>query len=164
MLFWGLRGTGWPCLPLTLALSLRSSWGCSCPSACAGTSILKTTARSPSTEAPAVSHLPACPQAQGSSGSPWLSSRLTSHLSRLCPSCAGWRWGASWGLDPSPHLSASRLEPQLPSYSVAPPLIARQDSLSNPEKMLPRHPCTGRLGLYLPWELCVLDGGKCIKL
>lgn len=153
-------GAGWPCLPLTLVLSLHSSWGCSCPSACAGTSILKTTARSPSTEAAAVPHLPARPPASGLLRVSRLHSRLTSPLTPPCPSCAGWRGGAFWGQDPSPYLSASRLEPQL---FVAPLLIARWDSLSHPERRRPRHPCTGGLGLELPWELCIWDGEKYIQ-
>lgn len=61
MLLWGPA--------LTVTLSLSSSWGCSCPCSYAGASILKTTARCPSTEAAAV---PTClpdPQPQGSQGS-----------------------------------------------------------------------------------------------
>lgn len=66
VLTWGLWGRGQPGLTLTLAFSLDSFWGCSSPYPCAGTSIPKTTARSPSTEAAAVPTSLPVPQPQGS--------------------------------------------------------------------------------------------------
>lgn len=158
-----LRGPGWPCLPLTVALSPNSSWGCSCPSACAGTSIPKTTARSPSTEAAAAPTSLPVPQPHGFSGSPWLSSRLTSHLPPPHPSCAGWKQGAFWGLDPCPYLFASRLEPRVLCGSSA----YRQGSLSNPEKTLPAaslHRRTGFLpalgAVYIGWQSVLKIEGR----
>ena len=112
-------------LPLTVALSFTSSWGCSCPCSYAGMSILKTTARCPSTEAAAVpTSLPVPPTSGFLGVSPRLPrSRPASHLTAKtpCPSRAGWKseGGASWGLEP---LTFAFLPSALsPSYSVAPP-------------------------------------------
>nr|XP_030720478.1 CD82 antigen isoform X2 [Globicephala melas] len=46
------------------------------------------------------------PNLRAPRGLPGSPSRPASHLTAKtpCPSCAGWKWGASWGLDPSPLL------------------------------------------------------------
>lgn len=158
-----LQGPGWPCLPLTLALSPNSSWGCSCPSACAGTSIPKTTARSPSTEADAAPTSLPVPQPHGFSGSPWLSSRLTSHLPPPHPSCAGWKQGLSGAWTPLPTF----LPPDLsPGCSVDPLLTARV-LLAIQRKRSPQRPCTGGLGfipalgaVYIGWQSVLKIEGR----